>query len=79
MPITPDEFLKKYGFDKEDEERDHSLRNNAMEHAKHLRRPHAGTPTTGKNGSATSGSIRMKWRMMITEHHLLPQPCFRVG
>ena len=41
MPITPDEFLKKYGFDKEEEEPDHSLRHNAMEHAKHLRRPHA--------------------------------------
>jgi hypothetical protein len=44
MPITPDEFLKKHGFDKEDEESDHSLRHNAAEHAKHLRRPRAGTP-----------------------------------
>lgn len=44
MPISPDEFLRKYGFDTDEEERDHSLRHNAMEHAKHLRRPHAGTP-----------------------------------
>ncbi|MEH6560262.1 MAG: hypothetical protein V7713_02410 [Marinobacter sp.] len=44
MPITPDEFLKKHGFDKEDETPDHSLRHNAIEHAKHLRRPNAGTP-----------------------------------
>ncbi len=44
MPISPDEFLRKYGFDKEEEERDHSLRHNAMEHAKHLRRPHAAPP-----------------------------------
>lgn len=44
MPISPTEFLKKYGFEEEDEEPDHSLRHNAMEHAKHLKRPHAGTP-----------------------------------
>ncbi len=47
MPISPDEFLRKYGFDEDDEddeERDHSLRHNALEHARHLRRPHAGTP-----------------------------------
>lgn len=43
MPISATEFLKKYGFD-EEEERDHSLRGNAMEHAKHLKKPHAGTP-----------------------------------
>ncbi len=47
MPISATEFLKKYGFEEEEEEeeeRDHSLRHNAMEHAKHLKRPHAGTP-----------------------------------
>ncbi|MAZ06224.1 hypothetical protein [Marinobacter sp. SS8-8] len=44
MAIRPDEFLKKYGFDREDDERDHSLRHNALEHARHLRRPRAGTP-----------------------------------
>ncbi|NWO04719.1 MAG: hypothetical protein HLX50_03150 [Alteromonadaceae bacterium] len=47
MPISVTEFLKKYGFEEEEEEeeeRDHSLRHNAMEHAKHLKRPHAGTP-----------------------------------
>lgn len=44
MPINPTEFLKKYGFEEEDEESDHSLRHNAMQHAKHLKRPHAGTP-----------------------------------
>jgi hypothetical protein len=44
MPISPTEFLKKYGFDEEDEGQDHSLRHNAIEHAKHLKRPHAGTP-----------------------------------
>ncbi len=43
MPISATEFLKKHGFD-EEEDRDHSLRNNAMEHAKHLKRPNAGTP-----------------------------------
>ena len=43
MPISPQEFLRKYGFDKEEEEPDHSLRHNAMEHARHLKRPHAGT------------------------------------
>lgn len=42
--MRPDEFMKKYGFDKEDEEPDHSLRKNALEHARHLKRPHAGTP-----------------------------------
>lgn len=42
--MRPDEFLKKYGFDKEEEEREHSLRENALEHARHLRRPKAGTP-----------------------------------
>jgi len=44
MPISPQEFLRKYGFDKEEEEPDHSLRHNAMEHSRHLKRPHAGTP-----------------------------------
>lgn len=44
MPISATEFLKKYGFEDEEEERDHSLRHNSMEHAKHLKRPHAGTP-----------------------------------
>jgi len=44
MPISATDFLKKYGFNEEDEERDHSLRHNAMEHAKHLKKPHAGTP-----------------------------------
>jgi hypothetical protein len=44
MPISASEFLKKHGFDEEDESPDHSLRSNAIEHAKHLRRPHAGTP-----------------------------------
>ncbi|MBS3804633.1 MAG: hypothetical protein KGY54_08800 [Oleiphilaceae bacterium] len=42
--MRPDEFMKKYGFDKEDEEKEHSLRENALDHAKHLKRPHAGTP-----------------------------------
>jgi hypothetical protein len=42
--MRPDEFMKKYGFDKEEEEREHSLRENAFEHARHLRRPRAGTP-----------------------------------
>lgn len=41
--ISPDEFLKKYGFDDE-EEADHSLQHNARERAKHLKRPNAGTP-----------------------------------
>ncbi|MCH8499470.1 MAG: hypothetical protein LAT63_13415 [Marinobacter sp.] len=41
--MRPDEFLKKYGFDKE-EEKEHTLRENALEHARHLKRPHAGTP-----------------------------------
>lgn len=44
MPISASEFLKKHGFDEEGESPDHSLRGNAIEHAKHLRRPHAGTP-----------------------------------
>ncbi|MFO8140960.1 MAG: hypothetical protein R6T87_03550 [Marinobacter sp.] len=44
MPISPQDFLKKYGFDQEDEEPDHTLRHNALEHAKRLRRPRAGTP-----------------------------------
>lgn len=44
MPISASEFLRKHGFDKEEEESDHSLRGHAMEHAKHLRRPNAGTP-----------------------------------
>jgi hypothetical protein len=44
MPISPTEFLKKYGFDEEDDKQDHSLHNNALEHAKHLKRPRAGTP-----------------------------------
>lgn len=42
--MSPDEFMKKYGFDKEDDSNDHSLRRNALEHARHLKRPHAGTP-----------------------------------
>ncbi|TBW54892.1 hypothetical protein EZI54_12645 [Marinobacter halodurans] len=41
--MRPDEFLKKYGFDEEDD-KDHSLRGRALEHARHLKRPHAGTP-----------------------------------
>lgn len=41
--MRPDEFLKKYGFDQEDE-KDHSLRGQALDHARHLKRPHAGTP-----------------------------------
>ena len=44
MPISPTEFLRKHGFEDGKEEPDHSLRHNAMEHAKHLKRPHAGTP-----------------------------------
>ncbi len=44
MPISATDFLKKHGFDDEEEERDHSLQNNAKEHAKHLKRPNAGTP-----------------------------------
>lgn len=43
MPISASDFLKKHGFD-EEEKRDHSLQHNAMEHAKHLKKPHAGTP-----------------------------------
>ena len=42
--MRPDEFLRKYGFDKEEEAREHSLRENALDHARRLRRPHAGTP-----------------------------------
>ena len=41
--MRPDEFLKKHGFDKE-EEKEHTLRENALDHARHLKRPHAGTP-----------------------------------
>jgi len=44
MPISASEFLKKYSFEDEEDERDHSLRHNAMEHAKHPKRHHAGTP-----------------------------------
>lgn len=42
--MRPDEFMKKYGFDKDEDEKDHSLRGNALDHARHLKRPHAGTP-----------------------------------
>ncbi|WP_413468753.1 hypothetical protein [Marinobacter sp.] len=42
--MRPDEFLRKYGFDKEEEAREHSLRENALDHARRLRRPHTGTP-----------------------------------
>ncbi|PAV27069.1 hypothetical protein C8D92_103278 [Tamilnaduibacter salinus] len=42
--MRADEFMKKYGFDKAEEERDHTLRENALEHAMHLKRPNAGTP-----------------------------------
>ncbi len=42
--MRPDEFMRKYGFDKDEEERDHSLRHNALEHARHLKPPRAGTP-----------------------------------
>ncbi|MEX0584472.1 MAG: hypothetical protein WEB07_01815 [Natronospirillum sp.] len=43
--VNPDEFLKKYGFDDEDnDEPDHSLEQHARERAKHLKRPNAGTP-----------------------------------
>jgi len=43
--MRPDEFMKKHGFDQDDEqEREHSLRENALEHARHLKRPNAGTP-----------------------------------
>ncbi len=43
--MRADEFMKKHGFDQDDEqEREHSLRENALEHARHLTRPNAGTP-----------------------------------
>ncbi|MAL98779.1 hypothetical protein [Hydrocarboniclastica marina] len=42
--MRPDEFMKKHGFDKDDPERDHSLRENAIDHARHLQRPNSGTP-----------------------------------
>lgn len=41
--MRTDEFLKKYGFEKEDT-REHTLRELALEHATHLKRPHAATP-----------------------------------
>ena len=46
--IRPDEFMRKHGFDTDDRkregEKDHTLQENAREHAEHLRRPNAGTP-----------------------------------
>ncbi len=41
--MRPDEFMKKYGFE-EEEPREHTLRELALEHATHLKRPNAGTP-----------------------------------
>lgn len=44
--MRPDEFLRKYGIEDEqnDEERDHSLKENAWERAMRLHQPNAGTP-----------------------------------
>jgi len=44
MPISATDFLKKHGYSEEEEKGDHSLQHNAKEHAKHLKKPHAGTP-----------------------------------
>jgi len=41
--MRPDEFMKKHGFE-EEETREHTLREQALEHANHLKRPNAGTP-----------------------------------
>lgn len=41
--MRADEFLKKHGLD-EDEDKDSSLRGQALERALHPSRPHAGTP-----------------------------------
>ncbi|WLQ17089.1 hypothetical protein O5O45_14305 [Hahella aquimaris] len=41
--MKPDEFMKKYGFVEEDE-KEHSLQENAKERARHLHRPNSGTP-----------------------------------
>jgi hypothetical protein len=43
MPISATDFLKKHGYN-EEEKGDHSLQHNAKEHAKNLKKPHAGTP-----------------------------------
>jgi hypothetical protein len=43
MPISATDFLKKHGYN-EEEKGDHRLQHNAKEHAKHLKKPHAGTP-----------------------------------
>ena len=44
--MRPDEFLRKYGIDEKSDEpqRDHSLRENALERAIKLHEPNAGTP-----------------------------------
>lgn len=47
--MRPDEFLRKYGIEdsgkeKEDDEREHSLQENAWERAVRLHQPNAGTP-----------------------------------
>lgn len=41
--MRADEFLKKHGLDQEDD-KDTSLRGQALERALHPSRPHAGTP-----------------------------------
>jgi len=41
--MRADEFLKKHGLDQEDD-KDSSLRGQALERALHPSRPHAGTP-----------------------------------
>lgn len=42
--MKPDEFLRKYGVERSDEEREHSLQENAWERAVRLHQPNAGTP-----------------------------------
>lgn len=42
--MKPDEFLRKYGLESSDQEREHSLRENAWERAVRLHQPNAGTP-----------------------------------
>ncbi|MFN3580582.1 MAG: hypothetical protein ACK4VV_08950 [Pseudomonas sp.] len=42
--MRADEFIKKYGLDKDDERGDHSLRGKSLERALHPDRPRSGTP-----------------------------------
>ena len=42
--MNPEEFLRKYGIEPSDQEREHSLRENSWERAVRLHQPNAGTP-----------------------------------